>query len=120
MASFKLKRTKQCSKCPWKVSTNPFEIPDGYCDVKHANLKSTIAKEGDLNIGSTLKVMACHHSKPGSEEYCIGWLKNQLGEGNNIGLRLRMLNCENISKIKTYGKQHSIFEETLPENKNNK
>ena len=28
-----LKRTKQCKNCPWKVSTNPFDIPDGYCEV---------------------------------------------------------------------------------------
>jgi hypothetical protein len=26
---FKLKRTTQCAKCPWKVSTNPYDIPDG-------------------------------------------------------------------------------------------
>jgi hypothetical protein len=113
----KLNRTKQCSKCPWKVKTNPFDIPDGYCEIKHANLESTIAKEGELNIGKTLAVMACHHSKGEQQDHCIGWLHNQLGVGNNIGLRIAMMRCENIREIKTYGKQHERFEDTLPENK---
>ncbi len=109
----KLTRTKQCAKCPWKTSTNPHEIPDGYCERKHANLKDTIAKEGEINFG-TLKVMACHHSNGKDEMYCIGWLNQQLGAGNNIGLRMRMMDCENISQIKVYGKQHEKFEDTLP------
>jgi hypothetical protein len=109
----KLKRTKQCAKCPWKVSTNPHDIPDGYCEVKHANLADTIAKEGQINLG-TLRIMACHHSEQGNEQHCIGWLHNQLGVGNNIGLRLRMINCENIREMKVYGEQHQRFEDTLP------
>lgn len=28
----------QCAKCPWKVTTDPFDIPDGYCPTKHAAL----------------------------------------------------------------------------------
>ncbi len=117
MTKFKLTRTKQCAKCPWKVSTNPHDIPDGYCKVKHGNLKSTIAKPGDLsNLGSaTLNVMACHHSKDGQEQHCVGWLNNQLGVGNNIMLRMQMMNCENIKDLKTVGEQHERFEDTLPD-----
>lgn len=110
----KLIRTKQCKKCPWKVSTNPFDIPDGYCPTKHANLEKTIAKEGELNLGPTLNIMACHHSDGNDQMYCIGWLHNQIGVGNNIGLRLAMRNCENIRDVKIYGKQHQRFEDTLP------
>lgn len=109
----KLIRTKQCKKCPWKVSTNPFDIPDGYCPVKHKNLKSTIANAGDINFGA-LNAMACHHSSGDDNMFCVGWLHNQLGIGNNIGLRIRMLKCENLSELKVYGKQHSKFEQTLP------
>lgn len=110
----KLKRTKQCEKCPWKKSTNPFDIPGGYCVTKHENLKETIAVPGSLK---PTKVMACHHSKPGKEMHCVGWLHNQLGVGNNLHLRLQMRNCENISSLKVIGEQHEKFSDTLPENK---
>jgi hypothetical protein len=111
---FKLIRTKQCSKCPWKVTTDPYDIPDGYCEVKHKNLENTIAKEGDYNFGGTMNVMACHHSNGNDEMYCVGWLHNQLGVGNNIKLRLQMMRCENISKLQIVGEQHQRFEDTLP------
>jgi hypothetical protein len=109
----KLTRTKQCAKCPWRTSTDPHEIPDGYCEVKHRNLKDTIAEPGSL-IG-TGKAMACHHSNGSDEMYCVGWLHNQLGVGNNIALRMRMRHCENIRDLKVYGEQHERFEDTLPE-----
>lgn len=97
------------------MSTNPNDIPDGYCQVKHANLSETIATPGSLM--TTGKAMACHHSDGEDEMYCIGWLNHQLGHGNNIPLRLRMLNCENVGKITVYGPQHERFEDTLPQNK---
>lgn len=109
----KLKRTKQCEKCPWRIDVNPNEIPNGYCPTKHAQLENTIAKPGDLSSlqKSTMHVMACHETH---DAHCVGWLANQLGPGNNIGLRLAMLKCENIDKLKLVGEQHSTFEETLP------
>lgn len=110
----KLKRTVQCDKCPWKVSTNPYDIPDGYSVDLHRNLQCTIAEPGKLNIGN-LNIMACHHSKEGKEEECIGWLHNQLGPGNNIGLRIRMIKCENAKDIRVIGEQHERFEDTLPD-----
>lgn len=109
----KLKRTVQCKKCPWKVSTDPFDIPDGYDVKKHQALKCTIAQPGDIR-GTGGKVMACHHSKEGQEEHCVGWIHNQLGVGNNIGLRIQMLSCENIRDLKVIGEQHERFEDTLP------
>ena len=114
--TFKLKRVIQCAKCPWKVSTNAFEIPDGYSVELHKNLSKTIAVPGDLRdlkIGVT-RAMACHHSSKGEREFCVGYLNNQLGAGNNIALRLSMINCENIGDIKVVGPQHSTFEETIP------
>lgn len=112
MSTFKISRTKQCSKCPWKIKTNPHEIPDGYCETKHGDLIETIADPGSLI--PTGKAMACHHSTGSDQMYCIGWLNQQLGIGNNIPLRLKMLNCENVKDIKVYGKQHERFEDTLP------
>ena len=116
MEKFKLKRVRQCDKCPWKVTTDPFDIPDGYCPVKHKALEKTIAKAGEINIGGTQLVMACHHSDGNDEMYCVGWLNNQLGVGNNIGLRIQMMRCENIRDMKVVGEQHERFEDTLPEN----
>ncbi len=112
----KLIRTKQCAKCPWKVSTDPFDIPDGYCPNKHAALKDTIADEGEFFFPHhTLKSMACHHSDGNDNMYCVGWLHNQLGVGNNIGLRMKMMGCENIKDLKIVGEQHERFEDTLPQ-----
>lgn len=55
--------------------------------------------------------MACHE---GHEDYCIGWLVHQLGPGNNIPLRIQMMRYD-LSKVKTIGKQHQRFEDTLPQ-----
>ncbi len=112
--SWKLKRTIQCAKCPWRKDVNPRDIPNGYSKEKHRALKSTIAGQdvlGQLFCGN-LKAMACHEEH---ESHCVGWLVNQLGRGNNIMLRLKMRDCENASKITLVGEQHETFEQTLPE-----
>ena len=112
--SWKLKRTKQCAKCPWKVSTNPHDIPDGYSVEKHRALAKTIARPGDLSAlfsGAPQTAFACHETE---DAHCIGWLVNQVGRGNNIALRLQMMTCENRNEIQTFGEQHETFEDTLP------
>ncbi|MEW5425225.1 DUF6283 family protein [Amorphus sp. 3PC139-8] len=111
---WRLKRVRQCAKCPWKVSTDPRTIPNGYCETKHAALAGTIARPGALNLGGALRVMACHEHDVGDEAYCVGWLMNQLGPGNNIALRLAMRDCENVGHITLVGEQHKRFEDTLP------
>lgn len=110
--SWKLKRLKQCDKCPWKVSTDPYDIPDGYDVEKHRALAITIGEPG--TFGWSGHVMACHEHNVGEETHCIGWLAHQLGRGNNIPLRLAMRNCDNIGLIKLDGEQHESFEDTLP------
>jgi hypothetical protein len=119
MKTWKLTRTTQCSKCPWKVDTDPFDIPDGYDVEKHKNLKSTIADNTLFDPDKPLKIMACHHSKIGNEQHCVGWLWNQIGTGNNIGLRISMMSCENAKDITIVGEQHELFEDTLPFSKKN-
>lgn len=109
MTPWKLKRTHQCKKCPWRVATNPFDIPNGYDPKKHAALEKTIAVPGSLQ--DTGHAFACHEM---DEAHCVGWLVNQLGPGNNIPLRIRMMSCENSRAIKLRGKQHERFEDTLP------
>ena len=108
-----LERVKQCAKCPWKKAVNPHDIPNGYSVDQHEGLKSTIADPEDAysTLGRELRVMVCHETE---QAHCVGWLHNQLGVGNNIGLRLQMLKCENIGDLKVIGEQHECFEETLP------
>ncbi len=106
---WKLKRTVQCHICPWLKSVNPHDIPNGYDVEKHRALACTIADPGSLIDKG--RAMACHET---DDAHCIGWLVNQIGPGNNIGLRIRMRGCENAERIKLRGEQHETFEDTLP------
>lgn len=113
--AWRLKRVIQCAKCPWRTTTDPREIPNGYCERKHAALAVTIAEPGDVRAlfsSGPQRAMACHEDH---DAHCIGWLKNQIGAGNNIGLRMRMMSCENSDQIRVIGEQHETFEETLPQ-----
>lgn len=58
--------------------------------------------------------MACHESH---NAHCVGWIANQLGDGNNLSLRLQMMSCENTKKIRLRGEQHQNFYDTLPSRK---
>ena len=104
---------KQCKKCPWLTSTNPRDIPNGYCEAMHAQLRGTIAPEGTLTAGP-LRMMACHESPVGKERPCVGWLAQQLGPGNNIALRLAVINKQVDGRFELIGEQHERFEDTLP------
>jgi len=107
---WKLKRTRQCQKCPWRVDVDPYDIPNGYDIEKHKALKKTIS-EGLVSLTSVV-AMACHETH---DSHCIGWLANQLGPGNNLGVRMALSRCENADRITTIGVQHETFEATLPE-----
>lgn len=112
-ATVTLKRIKQCAKCPWRKDVDPRNIPNGYSVEQHRALASTIADPDDVysTLGAALHIMACHETQ---DAHCVGWLHNQLGVGNNIGLRLKMLHCKNIGKLQIVGEQHDRFEDTLP------
>lgn len=103
---------RQCDKCPWKVSTDPLEIPNGYSQDAHKRLSGTIAEPGTLNPSSS--AMACHESNPGKESYCIGWLNHQLGPGNNLALRMGVIGGKIDANFELDGPQHQCFEDTLP------
>jgi hypothetical protein len=114
-----LQRTKQCSNCPWKVSCDLSKIPN-YSKEYHEKLKTTIAKSvweslADMEKGR-IHVFCCHEStgKLGRKgEMCIGWLFNQLNQGNNIALRLDIQRYSNSSEIEIFGEQWNSFEETF-------
>ena len=109
-------RLQQCGKCPWRKDVDPRDIPDGYCEDLHRGLASTIAEPGTLDLG-TLRLMACHETAAGDEQPCVGWLAHQLGEGNNIALRMwfaRECREGRGGALRLVGEQHSCFEDTLP------
>lgn len=112
MSRWKLKRVNQCDKCPWRVDVDPYDIPNGYSVDLHRGLARTIADPGSLR--PTGSAMACHEHAADEQVHCVGWLMNQLGPGNNIGLRLQMLSCENVGAVRLHGDQHRQFEDTLP------
>lgn len=113
--TWKLRRLRQCEKCPWKVSTDPHEIPDGYSEERHIALERTIAVPASVRtLDGPMVAMACHEHAPGEEAHCVGWLMNQLGPGNNIPLRLMVRSCENIAGVSLDGPQHQHFRDTLP------
>ena len=104
---------RQCRTCPWRVDCDPgADIPNGYSRDLHAALSGTIAKEGEVRLDE-IRAMACHYSEPGREFYCAGWLHNQLGVGNNIGLRIQQIR-DRVPVPIVEGAQHERFEDTLP------
>lgn len=107
-----LKRTRQCDKCPWKVETNPYEIPDGYSLERHLRLGET-AVPGDIR-GSE-QAMSCHEHRLEEQVFCVGWIHQQMGIGNNIRLRMLMLSCANAGDVQLDGEQYQSFEDTLPQ-----
>lgn len=105
----------QCKSCPWRVDCEPeTDIPGGYCVKLHEGLANTI-KSGleSLPLGGPIRAMACHHSKPGAEFVCAGWLDNQIGPGNNIAARLAVMTGKWPVPV-VDGEQHERFEDTLP------
>jgi hypothetical protein len=113
MPTVKQRRRRQCSTCSWKVSANPFDIPNGYDLDKHCGLKNTIAQGNNL-ASNTLRLMACHMSKVGREVPCVGWLHHQLTEGENLLLRLAVIRGKVSGEYELDGEQHLTFEDTLP------
>lgn len=107
-------KRRQCSKCPWRVDVDPTTIPNRYCKTKHRNLRRTIANPSLLDFGAQLRVMACHATGEGNDLPCVGWLANQLGPGNNVALRLAVLQGRCSADFELVGEQHNTFEDTVP------
>lgn len=105
---------KQCKSCPWRVDCEPTkDIPNGYSVKLHEGLRKTIRSGLESLQGSCRTVMACHYSKPGEEIHCAGWLHNQLGPGNNIGVRMAVM-AGRMPVPEVDGDQHETFDDTLP------
>lgn len=92
---------------------DPYDIPHGYSLEQHRALAATI-QPGLSGLGRR-QTMACHETPPGAEVACVGWLINQLGPGNNVALRLAVMDGFVDADVETVGPQHRCFEDTLPE-----
>lgn len=111
---------KQCKSCPWRTSCDPEADIPRYSLKLAKGLKNTIASGLESLLGeSARRVMACHYSEPGKEFACAGWLHNQAGTGNNIGVRLAIM-TGNLPAPVIDGPQHLTFEDTLPKKKKKK
>lgn len=109
------RRRRQCKACPWKVGVDPRIIPGEYREDKHRALCRTIAEPGKLDLAAdTLRLMACHETTRGRELPCVGWLVHQLGPGNNLALRLAVMQGRVGANVETVGPQYERFEDTLP------
>lgn len=108
----KPKEVHQCKTCPWRVDCDPMTDIPNYVPGLHHKLDNTI-RSGLETLGcKTMHVMACHYSKPGEEFPCAGWLYNQIGPGNNLGVRLRVMTGQMPVPV-IDGAQYETFEETL-------
>jgi hypothetical protein len=88
------------------------DIPNGYSVEFHEALRKT-CPSGIASLTSP-HMMACHYSKPGEEFACAGWLYNQIGPGNNIGVRMAV--ARGLLPVpEVDGEQHETFDDTLPE-----
>lgn len=115
---------KPCPTCPWRKSSavgggdiQGFEIE------KMRNLTNTVPPKGS-NQDGFYTVMACHHSEPGKEYACAGYLARH-GEQNievrllnamgEINLQKVMDNCEGIELYDTF---HEMLEDYEAHHKN--
>lgn len=104
---------KQCATCPWKVDCDPEQDIPQYDRALHCKLENTIQSGVETLLSSSRHIMVCHYAEPGAETPCAGWLANQLGPGNNIGLRMAV-SAGKMPGPRVSGKQHQRFEDTLP------
>jgi len=106
------KTVVQCKSCPWRIDCVPDRDIPNYAPELHVGLDKTIRSGLETMFQKERHIMACHYSKPGEEFPCAGWLANQLGSGNNIGVRLSVM-TGSMSTPEIDGPQHETFEETL-------
>lgn len=59
--------------------------------------------------------MACHESPVGDETPCVGWLHHQLGDGNNLALRVAVATGRISAEYELVGEQHTCLEDTFPD-----
>jgi len=104
---------QQCKTCPWKKGAKCANIPNYDLNL-HQDLSKSIADEdGNLSkLNQPITGMACHYSGQ-NQIPCAGWLHNQIGDGNNIPLRIWFSNNYPNGSIEVDGEQKQNFQETF-------
>lgn len=102
-------KRKQCRACPWRVDVKPSRDVPKYGEGIYDRMRSTLRSGLETLNGKPYIAMACHNQKDGAQLPCAGWLHNQLGVGNNIGVRLRVM-AGTLPAPVVFGAQH----ETVP------
>lgn len=108
-------KIKQCKSCPWRVDCVPDRDIPNY-DKKLAEKLACTIRSGIESMTGPRHIMACHYSEPSKEIHCAGWMHNQLGASNNLGLRLDVMTGRAPVPV-IDGEQHKHFEDTLPKPK---
>ena len=103
----------QCRSCPWRVACVPDKDIPRYDRELAKGLTRTIQSGIASMFQKERHVMACHYSKPGEEFACAGWLHNQIGVGNNLGVRIAVMTGHHPVPV-IDGDQHESYEDTLP------
>lgn len=106
------KTVKQCRSCPWRIDCEPMRDIPNYDPELACGLTRTIRSGLESLFVDKLHIMACHYSKPDEEFACAGWLHNQIGPGNNLGVRLRVMTGQ-LPVPEVDGEQHENYENTL-------
>lgn len=84
------------------------DVPDydpGIYDRMRASLRTGI----ETVTAATHLIMECHNGKRGANRPCAGWLHHQIGIGNNLGMRLKVMTGR-LPVPKISGDQHEDLE----------
>lgn len=103
----KLIRTKQCDSCPWKKGIMPEDITQGFDLEYYQGVREQFQASGLESIHKQHKQMACHMHPDSNPTPCVGWLINQAGIGNNLFIRLQLMQVENSCDLQVDGEQHN-------------
>lgn len=100
---------RQCKTCPWRVENDPMDIPNG---PKEAAVDLLSGWSTGLQLApSRMGGMGCHQSKMDETDLpCVGWLAWELGPGNNIGLRVRVMRDPRLCNWELVGEQRTLDE----------
>lgn len=100
----------QCRLCPWKKSTRG-QIPNGFARDVHDLIRSMSTPMAALH--QTELMMQCHETSDAEPLPCVGWMVHQLGPGNDLVLRMKMIAGHYDGDLRTVGPQHERFEDIL-------
>lgn len=98
----------QCASCPWKLSINPDALPANYGHVDRDAVVRASAEPGSFRRPEGPPI-GCHVVRPGPVLPCVGWLVQQLGPGNNLALRMKVIAGVVDDTVETVGPQRATL-----------